>query len=100
MRAIVARFVIVAVVVLALAGCASSKAPTWTFAPAPSAPTTVKAAITPPPASMAPMAAEAIEIDAFDLGFAEISEATGLPVGTAKCYAHRGRERLRERLTA
>ena len=38
--------------------------------------------------------------DAFDLGFAEISEATGLPVGTAKCYAHRGRERLRERLSA
>ena len=25
--------------------------------------------------------------------FEEISEATGLPVGTAKCYAHRGRER-------
>jgi RNA polymerase sigma-70 factor, ECF subfamily len=38
--------------------------------------------------------------DAFDLGFAEISAATGLPVGTAKCYAHRGRERLRERLSA
>ena len=38
--------------------------------------------------------------DAFDLGFAEISAATGLPVGTAKCYAHRGRERLRERLLA
>ena len=38
--------------------------------------------------------------DAFDLGFAEISAATGLPVGTAKCYAHRGRARLRERLSA
>ena len=38
--------------------------------------------------------------DAFELGFAEISAATGLPVGTAKCYAHRGRERLRERLSA
>jgi len=38
--------------------------------------------------------------DAFDLGFAEISAATGLPVGTAKCYAHRGRERLRDRLSA
>ena len=38
--------------------------------------------------------------DAFDLGFAEISSATGLPVGTAKCYAHRGRNGLRERLTA
>ena len=38
--------------------------------------------------------------DAFDLGFAEISSATGLPVGTAKCYAHRGRATLRERLSA
>jgi RNA polymerase sigma-70 factor (ECF subfamily) len=38
--------------------------------------------------------------DAFDVGFAEISEATGLPVGTAKCYAHRGRASLRSRLSA
>ncbi len=38
--------------------------------------------------------------DAFDLGFEEISTATGLPVGTAKCYAHRGRNNLRERLSA
>jgi DNA-directed RNA polymerase specialized sigma24 family protein len=38
--------------------------------------------------------------DAFDLGFGEISSATGLPVGTAKCYAHRGRATLRERLSA
>ena len=38
--------------------------------------------------------------DAFDVGFAEISAATGLPVGTAKCYAHRGRASLRERLSA
>jgi RNA polymerase sigma-70 factor (ECF subfamily) len=38
--------------------------------------------------------------DAFDLGFAEIASATGLPVGTAKCYAHRGRASLRERLSA
>ncbi|MBA3842829.1 MAG: sigma-70 family RNA polymerase sigma factor [Actinobacteria bacterium] len=41
----------------------------------------------------------------FDVPFEEISAATGLPVGTAKCYAHRaratlGRGRLRERLTA
>ena len=36
--------------------------------------------------------------DAFDVPFEEISEATGLPVGTAKCYAHRGRSRLRARL--
>jgi RNA polymerase sigma-70 factor (ECF subfamily) len=43
--------------------------------------------------------------DAFDVPFDEISEATGLPVGTAKCYAHRGRNglrrpELRERLSA
>ncbi len=38
--------------------------------------------------------------DAFDVGFIEISEVTGLPIGTAKCYAHRGRASLRERLTA
>jgi RNA polymerase sigma-70 factor, ECF subfamily len=38
--------------------------------------------------------------DAFDLGFEEISSVTGLPVGTAKCYAHRGRNALRERFSA
>ena len=38
--------------------------------------------------------------DAFDVPFDEISVATGLPVGTAKCYAHRGRNGLRERLSA
>ena len=38
--------------------------------------------------------------DAFDVSFEEISAATGLPVGTAKCYAHRGRAGLRERLSA
>jgi RNA polymerase sigma-70 factor (ECF subfamily) len=38
--------------------------------------------------------------DGFDVPFEEISAATGLPVGTAKCYAHRGRNGLRERLSA
>jgi RNA polymerase sigma-70 factor (ECF subfamily) len=38
--------------------------------------------------------------DAFDVPFEAISEATGLPVGTAKCYAHRGRNSLRARLSA
>jgi len=38
--------------------------------------------------------------DAFDVSFEEISEATGMPIGTAKCYAHRGRNELRERLSA
>jgi RNA polymerase sigma-70 factor (ECF subfamily) len=38
--------------------------------------------------------------DGFDVPFDVISAATGLPVGTAKCYAHRGRNGLRERLSA
>ena len=37
--------------------------------------------------------------DGFDVPFEEIAATTGLPVGTAKCYAHRGRSRLRERLS-
>ena len=31
--------------------------------------------------------------DAFDFSFEEISAASGMPVGTAKCYAHRGPQR-------
>jgi RNA polymerase sigma-70 factor (ECF subfamily) len=38
--------------------------------------------------------------DAFDVSFEEIAAATGMPVGTAKCYAHRGRNGLREKLSA
>jgi RNA polymerase sigma-70 factor (ECF subfamily) len=38
--------------------------------------------------------------DAFDVSFEEIAEATGMPVGTAKCYAHRGRNGLRAKLSA
>jgi RNA polymerase sigma-70 factor (ECF subfamily) len=38
--------------------------------------------------------------DGFDVPFEEIAAATGLPVGTAKCYAHRGRNGLRARLSA
>jgi RNA polymerase sigma-70 factor (ECF subfamily) len=38
--------------------------------------------------------------DALGFSFAEISAASGMPVGTAKCYAHRGRNGLRERLGA
>jgi RNA polymerase sigma-70 factor, ECF subfamily len=33
--------------------------------------------------------------DALGLTFEEISETTGMPVGTAKCYAHRGRAGMR-----
>jgi RNA polymerase sigma-70 factor (ECF subfamily) len=38
--------------------------------------------------------------DGFDLSFAEISSAVDMPIGTAKCYAHRARARLRARLAA
>jgi DNA-directed RNA polymerase specialized sigma24 family protein len=38
--------------------------------------------------------------DAFDFGFEEIAAAEAMPVGTAKCYAHRGRHRLQEKLSA
>jgi RNA polymerase sigma-70 factor, ECF subfamily len=38
--------------------------------------------------------------DALGWSFEEIAAASGMPVGTAKCYAHRGRARLRERIGA
>src|SRR3954467_7063686 len=34
----------------------------------------------------------------FDYSFSEISDASGMPVGTAKSYAFRARQRLRKRL--
>ena len=36
--------------------------------------------------------------DALGFTFEEISAASGMPVGTAKCYAHRGRAAMRELL--
>jgi RNA polymerase sigma-70 factor (ECF subfamily) len=36
--------------------------------------------------------------DALGYSFREISDASGMPVGTAKCYAHRGRAGLRDLL--
>lgn len=36
--------------------------------------------------------------DAFDWSFADIAAKDGIPVGTAKCYAHRARNSLRLRL--
>jgi RNA polymerase sigma-70 factor, ECF subfamily len=36
--------------------------------------------------------------DALGYTFEEIADAAGMPVGTAKCHAHRGRNRLRARL--
>jgi len=38
--------------------------------------------------------------DALGFSFEEISTASGMPVGTAKCYAHRGRAAMRELLEA
>jgi RNA polymerase sigma-70 factor (ECF subfamily) len=38
--------------------------------------------------------------DALEWSFQEISDASGMPVGTAKCYAHRGRASLRDKLSA
>ena len=38
--------------------------------------------------------------DAFEWSFAEIAARDGIPVGTAKCYAHRARNSLRGRLAA
>ena len=37
--------------------------------------------------------------DALGLSFKEISTVADMPVGTAKCYAHRGRNHLREKLS-
>ena len=52
-------------------------------------------------AQIAPAQAKVVVLkDAFDFSFAEIAGADGMPVGTAKCYAHRGRNGLRERLSA
>ena len=52
-------------------------------------------------AELPPAQAQVVALkDAFDASFEEISAATGLPVGTAKCYAHRGRNGLRRSLAS
>ena len=52
-----------------------------------------------PSPSISPEQAQVIVLkDACDFTFEEIAAAAGMPVGTAKCHAHRGRNRLRERL--
>jgi RNA polymerase sigma-70 factor (ECF subfamily) len=52
-------------------------------------------------AGIAPAQAKVVVLKhAFDFSFEEIAGAEGMPVGTAKCYAHRGRNGLRERLSA
>ena len=50
-------------------------------------------------ADISPEQAQVIVLkDALGYTFQEIAAASGMPVGTAKCHAHRGRHRLRERL--
>jgi RNA polymerase sigma factor, sigma-70 family len=50
-------------------------------------------------ADVSPQQAQIVLLkDALGYSFEEIAEAAGMPVGTAKCHAHRGRNRLRERL--
>jgi RNA polymerase sigma-70 factor, ECF subfamily len=52
-------------------------------------------------AGISPAQAKVVVLkDAFEFSFEEIAGAEGMPVGTAKCYAHRGRNGLRERLSA
>jgi RNA polymerase sigma-70 factor (ECF subfamily) len=50
-------------------------------------------------AGISPTEAQVIVLkDALGYSFEEIAAAKGMPVGTAKCHAHRGRNRLRGRL--
>ena len=50
-------------------------------------------------AEIAPAQAQVVVLkDAFDFSFEEIAGAAGMPVGTAKCYAHRARNGLRHAL--
>jgi RNA polymerase sigma-70 factor (ECF subfamily) len=50
-------------------------------------------------AEISPAQAKVIVLkDALDLSFEEVAQVAEIPVGAAKCYAHRARERLRARL--
>ena len=50
-------------------------------------------------AGISPQQAQVIVLrDALGYSFEEIARAAGMPVGTAKCHAHRGRNRLRDQL--
>lgn len=52
-------------------------------------------------AELSPAQAKVVVLkDVLDFSFEEIADFEGMPVGTAKCYAHRGRSGLRERLSA
>src|SRR2546421_6348357 len=51
-------------------------------------------------AEIAPEQARIVVLkDALGFSFEEISAVADMPVGTAKCYAHRGRSRLRDKLS-
>ena len=51
-------------------------------------------------AEIAPEQARVVVLkDVLGFSFEEISAAADMPVGTAKCYAHRGRSRLRDKLS-
>ena len=51
-------------------------------------------------AEIAPEQARVVVLkDALGLSFEEIAAVSDMPVGTAKCYAHRGRNRLRDKLS-
>jgi RNA polymerase sigma-70 factor (ECF subfamily) len=50
-------------------------------------------------ARVSPQQAQVVLLkDALGYSFEEIAEAADMPVGTAKCHAHRGRARLRDQL--
>ena len=50
-------------------------------------------------AEISPAQAKVVVLkDALDLSFEEVAQVAEIPVGTAKCYAHRARARLRLRL--
>ena len=50
-------------------------------------------------AGISPAQAQVVVLkDALGYSFEEIAQAAGMPVGTAKCHAHRGRNRMREQL--
>ena len=50
-------------------------------------------------ARVSPQQAQVVLLkDALGYSFEEIAEAVEMPVGTAKCHAHRGRARLRDQL--
>src|SRR4029079_11906510 len=86
MRTHLPGLALVAVMVIALSGCASAGAPTWTFGPGPgtsAAPVAEPAAALATPAAAAKpsasMAADAITIEAFDLGFRPAAVTVAAP---------------------